>query len=79
MATPPTEPKNTSGRFVGLILVSIGVLWLALTGLCTLAAFAIMATEDSFSDIMLILPFSVISAILGGGVYVVGRLLRPRT
>jgi hypothetical protein len=78
MAEPPPLPSgSSSGRFVGLILLSIGVLWLALTGLCTVVAFVTLMGDGDFSDIMLILPFTVISAALGAAVYIVGRLLRP--
>jgi hypothetical protein len=78
MVEPAPEEGSASGRFIGLILISIGVLWLALTGLCTAAAFVMMMTEGGLSDIMLILPFTAVSAILGGGVYYLGRLLRPK-
>ena len=74
---PPVPAASPSGRFVGLILISIGVLWLVLTGLCTAAAFVTLMSEGNLSDIMLILTFSVPSAVLGGAVYFVGRLLRP--
>ena len=79
MVEPAPQQHSASARFVGLILISIGVLWLVLTGLCTAAAFITMMTDGGLGDIMLILPFTAVSAILGGAVYYVGRLLRPKT
>ncbi len=78
MADPALAPSNTSGRFVGLVLLSIGVLWLALTGLCTAVAFITLAGQGDLSAVMLILVFAAPSAILGGAIYFVGRLLRPK-
>jgi hypothetical protein len=79
MVTPAPRTPDTSARFFGLILVSIGILWLALTGLCTVVALALLASEGDLGDIMLILPFTAVSTILGGAVYLVGRLMRPRS
>jgi hypothetical protein len=78
MADPAPAPNNTTGRFVGLVLISIGVLWLVLTGLCTAAAFVSLASEGDLTDLGMILVFSVPSAILGGAIYFGGRLLRPK-
>ena len=81
MATPPPT-HSASGRFVGLIFMSIGVLWLGLTGLCTLGTFATLIGSDGLSaglgDVALILIVAVPSALIGGAVYFVGRLLRPK-
>ena len=66
------------GRFIGLILVVIGVLWLVLTGLCT-AAFAIgLLGEGNLGDIGVILTIGVPSALIGGAIYAIGRWLRPK-
>jgi hypothetical protein len=78
MADPPPAPTNTTGRFVGLVLISIGVLWLVLTGLCTAGAFITLASQGDTTDVGLVLVFAVPSAILGGAIYFVGRLLRPK-
>ena len=83
MASPPPVQPNASARFVGLIFMSIGVLWLSLTGLCTLGMFATLISTDGLSagvgDLALILIVAVPSALIGGAVYFVGRLLRPKT
>ena len=78
MATSPAGEGNASGRFVGLVLISIGVLWLALTGLCTAVAFATLARQGNLGDSKLILVFAGPSAILGGSLYLIGQLLRPK-
>jgi hypothetical protein len=81
LPSPGANPP--AGRFVGLVFMAIGVLWLTLTGLCTaFSFFAMLSTGQSadlnLSDIMIILTVAVPSALIGGGVYFVGRLLRPR-
>ena len=73
-----SEPRNSTGRFVGLILMSIGALWLVLTGLCTAGALVTIAAQGDLTDITLILIFSVPSAIVGGAFYFGGRFLRPK-
>lgn len=79
MVEPPPVPAGSpSGRFIGLILISIGVLWLLLTGLCTVFGLVSLMTEGNLSDILLVLTVTVPSALLGGAIYAVGRLLRPR-
>jgi len=87
MADQPPVPgpaaNPPAGRFVGLLFMAIGVLWLALTGLCTaFSFFAMLSTGQSadfnLSDIGIILIVAVPSALIGGGVYYVGRLLRPK-
>lgn len=79
MASPTPAQSSPATRFVGLILISIGVLWLVLTGLCTLVGLTSLVGEGgSLEDSILIFSFAVPSAILGAGVYFIGRLLRPR-
>jgi hypothetical protein len=69
---------QTLGRFVGLVLVVVGVLWLVLTGLCT-AAFAIgLLGEGNLNDIGGVLSIGVPSAVIGGAIYAIGRWLRPK-
>ena len=79
---PPVPAGSPSGRFVGLILISIGVLWLTLTGLCTAFFFVAVLGDSSttiyFSDVVMVLSFAIPSALIGGALYFVGRLLRPR-
>ena len=78
MAEPAPAERNASASFVGLVLISIGVLWLALTGLCTAVAFATLAQQGNLGDSMWVLVFAAPSAILGGSLYLVGRLLRAK-
>lgn len=66
------------GRFIGLILVVVGALWLVLTGLCT-AVFAVgIAGEGNLNDIGGVLSIGVPSALIGGAIYAIGRWLRSR-
>ena len=79
---PPVPAGSPTGRFVGLVLISIGVLWLALTGLCTLCTYVIVLSDASttiyFDDVIMVLSFAIPSALIGGAIYFVGRLLRPK-
>ena len=65
------------GRFVGLLLIVVGVLWLVLTGLCS-AAFALaLIGEGNLNDVTGVLAIGVPSALIGGVIYAIGRWLRP--
>lgn len=75
---PPVPSGSPAGRFIGLVLISIGVLWLSLTGLCTVVALATLIPENGLGDIMLILPFTFVSAVIGGVIYLIGRAFRPK-
>ena len=75
---PPVREGNPTRRFIGLILVSVGVLWLSLTGLCTVVAFVSMLSEGGVGALLLVLAFSVPSALIGGAIYGVGQMLRSR-
>ena len=82
MASPLPVQPNASARFVGLIFMSLGVLWLALTGLCSVGMLATLVSTDGLSaglgDLLLILIVAVPSALIGGAIYFLGRLLRPK-
>jgi hypothetical protein len=74
--------ENSQGgdiqRFIGQLLIVIGVLWLVLTGLCS-AVFAIgLAGEGNLNDIGGVLTLGIPSALIGGVIYGLGRLLRPK-
>ena len=75
---PPVPPGSPTGRFVGLIVLSIGVLVLSFTGLCTVVALATLIPADGLGDIMLILPFTFIGLVIGAVIYMIGRALRPK-
>jgi hypothetical protein len=66
-------------RLIGLILLIVGVLWLATTGLCTLVfvAFVVQAYGITSGDISTIFIVAVPSAIIGSILYAAGRWLRP--
>lgn len=83
-----TETPQSSGelrRFIGLVLIVIGALWMAASGLCTavfgISLFAEGTTSDlaeAGSIILLMLVYGGVSALAGLGVYAIGRALRPR-
>ena len=75
---PPVPEGNPTRRFIGLILVSVGVLWLSLTGLCALVTFVSMFAEGGFANIFLVLIFAVPSALIGAAFYGIGQKLRSR-
>jgi hypothetical protein len=72
-----SDGQGSIARFIGLILIVIGVLWLALTGLCS-AAFAIgLLGEGNLSDVGAVFMIGVPSALIGAVIYAIGRWLRP--
>ena len=85
MTTEPSPPAGEIRRFVGLILIVIGALWITASGLCT-GAFAISLfagsggsdLAEASSIILLMLVYGGISALIGFGIFAVGRALRPR-
>lgn len=73
-----SDDQGSVARFIGLILVVFGVLWLVLTGLCS-AAFAIgLLGEGNLSDVGAVLMIGGPSALIGAVIYGIGRWLRPR-
>ncbi|MCE9521885.1 MAG: hypothetical protein K8S25_05570 [Alphaproteobacteria bacterium] len=76
------EPSEVR-RFVGLVLIVIGALWLTASGLCS-AAFAIMLfteggdVREALSIIPMILLVGGFSGGVGFAVYVIGRAMRPK-
>ena len=76
--TDPAPTDHTASRFIGLILLSIGVLWLVLTGLCAVGALVMTASQGDFTDMLMISAFSVPSALNGAAFYFGGRFLRPK-
>ena len=84
MTEQTPQAGSEIGRFFGLILSVIGVLWMAASGLCT-AVFAVGLFADgsghlaeAFSIVLLMLVYGGMSALLGFGIFVIGRVLRPR-
>lgn len=71
-------PPATVSRFIGLILVAVGTLWLVLTGLCT-AVFAVgVVGEGNLNDLTGVLSIGVPSAFIGIAIYAIGRALKPK-
>ncbi|MEQ1867381.1 MAG: hypothetical protein ABL996_22315 [Micropepsaceae bacterium] len=73
-------------RFIGLILIVVGVLWAAASGLCTAVMFASLLVESDevyLREMLSITPVFLLvggfSAGMGFVLYVVGRALRPKT
>jgi hypothetical protein len=71
-------------RFIGLILIVVGVLWAAASGLCSAWFFGWMFFEGGdIREILSIVPMVLLvggfSAGMGFVLYVVGRALRPKT
>lgn len=67
-------------RFFGLVLIVVGVIWLVTTGLCTVVflTFVAQAYGLASSDMQTIVIIAVPSALIGWGLYALGRRLRPR-
>jgi hypothetical protein len=77
-----SDGQGSIARFIGLILIVIGVLWLALTGLCSAAFFVTLLTEgadlrEALSILPMILLVGGFSAGMGLVALIVGRALRP--
>jgi hypothetical protein len=78
-------PEPTIKRIVGLVLIVVGLLWTALSGLCSAAFFVTLFTEgggdmrEALSIMPMILLVGGFSAGIGFVVYIVGRALRPKT
>jgi hypothetical protein len=71
-------------RFIGLVLIVIGVLWTAASGLCSVGFFGWMFfeggdTREILSIVPMVLLVGGFSAGMGFVLYVVGRALRPKT
>ena len=83
MTSETPSGGNEVGRFVGLILIVIGLLWMTATGLCS-AAFAISlfagggAWREAFSILLTVLLVGGASALVGFGIFAIGRALRPK-
>lgn len=82
---PPGGPDDHAvARVFGALLMAVGVLIMALCGLCTLAAFGFsMADGPNLTEaITLILPmaaiFGGVPAAVGFGLFALGRNLRKK-
>jgi len=79
-----TSPQPSIKRIVGLVLITVGVLWTAASGLCSAGFFVTLLTEgggdlrEALSILPMILLVGGFSTGLGIVLYVVGRALRPK-
>ena len=72
--------SNDTKRFFGLVLIVAGAIWLLCTGLCTLVflTFVMRAYGLASSDMQTIIIVAGPSALIGWGLYTLGRRLRPK-
>lgn len=76
-------PPSSLRRIIGLVLITIGILWMAASGLCSAAFLVTIFTEGpgSVGEILSILPMIALvggfSVGVGFVLYIVGRALRP--
>lgn len=80
--TDPTDPPSIK-RIIGLTLIIVGLLWTALSGLCSAAFFVTLLTEggdvrEALSIVPMIVLVGGFSTGIGIVLYVVGRALRPK-
>ena len=79
------SPKESGSvrRFVGLIFIVVGVLWMSAAGLCSAGFFvSILVDGADFREVLSIVPMIGLVGGFGVGIglviYVVGRALRPK-
>lgn len=70
-------------RFLSLVLIVVGVLWMGVSGLCSAAFFVTLFTDGAdLREVLSILPMILLvggfSAGIGLVVFIVGRALRPK-
>lgn len=63
-------------QFFGLVLVVVGGLWLALSGLCTAGFGVAFMQQGQFSDIWPVLLIGIPSLVIGYVLFAFGRWLR---
>lgn len=65
-------------RFLGLILITLGALWVALSGLCTLVFAISFLQSGPMSDVGVALFVGIPSIAAGFALFLFGRYLAPR-
>lgn len=83
MTELPENQPGTLRRFIGLVLIVVGVLWMIASGLCSGGFLITLFTEGGdFREALSIIPMIALvggfSLGLGFVFYVVGRALRPK-
>ena len=81
---PESQSRGSIRRFIGLILIVIGTLWLAASGLCSAAFFvSLFTTGGDFREALSIVPMILLvggfSCGIGFAVVVIGRAMRPKS
>jgi hypothetical protein len=75
------QPSGDSmGRFIGLILMGVAVLWIAFCGLCAFGVLTTVfteaaATSDMLSSLLIVFLIAGLGAAGGYAVFVAGRSL----
>lgn len=75
---PPPDTGDAVKRLIGLMLIMIGIFWLVMTGLCSGAFLIGLLAEGGFKDIGGVFMIGIPSALIGGVIYALGRLLSPK-
>lgn len=83
MTEEPASPSPVR-RVIGLVLITVGVLWITASGLCSAGFFVTLFAEggdlrEALSIVPMIVLVGGFSAGIGFVFYVVGRALRPKT
>jgi hypothetical protein len=68
--TPPLRPEPSVRRFFGGLLLALGILWMALSGACTLlfvgaTVVSALTGSGSFGDITQMLPLELVIGVAG--------------
>lgn len=77
------EPLNPIRQLIGNALIGSGILWIALSGLCSVWVFGQFVVQDPnmqdfFSSLGIVVLVGGISAGLGYLAMVIGRIIRGR-
>ena len=81
MTEAPSD--NPVRLMIGNAIIGMGIIWIALCGLCSvwmMGEFLLQepSFQDALSTIWLVIGFGGISAALGYGAIVIGRIIRGR-
>lgn len=77
---PPTDQIR---QLVGNLLIGAGILWIALSGICSVGIMGVYLMEepsfqDAQSNLFVVVVVGGISAALGYIAIVIGRIVRPK-
>ena len=72
---PPRE-RDPVPRFIGWFMIAVGLLWITLSGICTITMLAQTDTDPNSHGLnMLFAGVGVISAVIGFAIFMLGRWL----